>query len=211
MDDDKNKAGLYKLYDFTKGGTNIVDQRMGFYICKFRSRKWSMVAFSYIVNKACMNSSTLFALNGIKDPLKQSSFEFAMGIVCRLVGSFIQQRNQSHLAPSIKRKIALVLDMMQLPNPAAALPNRAVGNFPPKSENKSRCYMCIEQLPLNRNQKSIFTIKLFCQACGKHTCLKDLVQKYEHCAWLFWYILSYFDIVYSLSFFIITWLEVWYI
>ena len=53
-----------------------------------------------------------------------------MDIVCSLVDPFNQQRNQSHLAPSIKRKIDVVLDMMQLPNPAAAPPNRAdVGNF----------------------------------------------------------------------------------
>ena len=48
MDDHENKAAFDKFYDFTKGGTDIVDQRMGFYTCKFKSQKWSMVAFSYI-------------------------------------------------------------------------------------------------------------------------------------------------------------------
>ena len=114
---------------------HIVDQRMVFYTCMFKSGKWSMITFSYIVDMARVNSSTLFALNGNKDLLKQSSFEFGMDIACSLVGPFIQERNQSHLAPSIKWKIAVVLDMMQLPNPAAAPPNRAdVGNFPLKSE-----------------------------------------------------------------------------
>ena len=93
MDDDKDKAAPYKLHEFIKGGTDIVDQRMGFYTCKFKSRKWSMVAFSYIVDMGCVNSSTLFAVNGIEDPLKQSSFEFGIDIVCSLVGPFIQQRN----------------------------------------------------------------------------------------------------------------------
>ena len=61
-----------------------------------------MITFSYIVDMARVNSSTLFALNGNKDLLKQSSFEFGMDIACSLVGPFIQERNQSHLAPSIK-------------------------------------------------------------------------------------------------------------
>ena len=39
MDDDKDKAALYNFYDFTKGGTDIVYQRIGFYTCKFKSRK----------------------------------------------------------------------------------------------------------------------------------------------------------------------------
>ena len=29
-DDNKVKPAFYKLYDFTKGGTDIIDQRMGF-------------------------------------------------------------------------------------------------------------------------------------------------------------------------------------
>ena len=74
IDDNKNKAALYKLCDFTKAGNDIVNQRMGFYTCKFKSRKWSMVSFSYIVDMACVNCSVLFALNENKDLLKQSSF-----------------------------------------------------------------------------------------------------------------------------------------
>ena len=66
-----------------------------------------MVAFSNIVDMAWVNSSTLFALIGNKDPLKQSLFEFGIDIICSLVGQFIQQRNQAHLTPSIKQKVAL--------------------------------------------------------------------------------------------------------
>ena len=29
-DDGKSKLGIYKVYDFTKGGTDVIDQRMGF-------------------------------------------------------------------------------------------------------------------------------------------------------------------------------------
>ena len=154
---DKNKAALYKLYDFTKGDTDIeggIDQTMGFDTCKFKSCKWSMVAFSYIVDMTCVNSPTLFALNGSKNHLQQSSLEFGTDLVCSLAGPFIQQRNQSHLAPSIKRKIAMILDIMQLPNPAAAPPNRAdVGDFPSKSEKRSTCYNT--QYTLNSYQKIV--------------------------------------------------------
>ena len=37
--DNCHKLGLYKLYDFTKCGTDIADQRMGFYTTKTKSRK----------------------------------------------------------------------------------------------------------------------------------------------------------------------------
>lgn len=64
----------FTSYNFTKSGTDIVDQKMGFYTCKVWSRKWSMVTFSYMVDMARVNSSTLFALNLNKDPLKPSAF-----------------------------------------------------------------------------------------------------------------------------------------
>jgi len=40
MDDGKEKLAIYKLYDFTKGGTDIVDQCIGFYTTiKAKSRR----------------------------------------------------------------------------------------------------------------------------------------------------------------------------
>ena len=100
--------------------------------------------FLFIVDIVRVNSSTLFALNGKKVPLKQNSYEFSSDLVCSLFGPFIQQRNLSHLAPFVKRKIAVLLDMMQLPNPAAAPPNKAdVEHFPSKSEKRSRCYVIL--------------------------------------------------------------------
>ena len=87
-----------KSYDFTNGGTDIVDQRMGFYTIKFKSRKWPMKAF--------VNASTLFVINNTKDPSKQDSFVFGMSVVFGPVGSFIQQRNQWRLNSCVLAKIA---------------------------------------------------------------------------------------------------------
>lgn len=58
-DDGKDRVMLCKLYDFTKGENNIVDQWMGFYTRKAKSRKWPMVAFEYILDITLMNASTL--------------------------------------------------------------------------------------------------------------------------------------------------------
>ena len=35
--DQKKKPALYKLYDYTKGGIDIVDQKISFYSCKTKS------------------------------------------------------------------------------------------------------------------------------------------------------------------------------
>ena len=70
------------------------------------------MAFAYILDMACVNASTLFALNNKKDPLKQDLSVFEMSVVFGLAGPFIKRHNQSSLSPCIKTKIALTLGMM---------------------------------------------------------------------------------------------------
>ena len=62
-DDGKKKPAIYKLYDFTKGGTDIVDQKMGTYTVKSKSRKWTTAAFAYLLDTIRVNSQTVYALN----------------------------------------------------------------------------------------------------------------------------------------------------
>ena len=37
--DNKSMPAIYKLYNFSKGGTDIIDQKMGFYSCKSKSKR----------------------------------------------------------------------------------------------------------------------------------------------------------------------------
>ena len=77
-DDGKQKPGLYKLYDFTKGGTDECDQRTESYSVKPKSKKWTIVSFSYVLDMARINAATVLSLNE-KENLRHSatsSFEF---------------------------------------------------------------------------------------------------------------------------------------
>ena len=67
-DDNKSKLGIYKLYDFSKGGTDIIDQTMGFYSCKLKSKRWTMNAFSYVLDTCRVNASTKYAMNNDLQP-----------------------------------------------------------------------------------------------------------------------------------------------
>ena len=75
-DDEKSKLGIYKVYDFTNGGIGIIDQRMGFYTCKPKSRKLTIIVFSYVIDMARVYSSTTFPVQKKYDPCKQDSFEY---------------------------------------------------------------------------------------------------------------------------------------
>ena len=44
-DDNKQKSCIYKFHDFTKGGTNIVDQLNDYYTVHSQSNRWDLATF----------------------------------------------------------------------------------------------------------------------------------------------------------------------
>ena len=69
-DDGKKKPAIMKFYDFTKGGTDIIDQRMSTYSVKLKLSKWTICAFSYMLDVARVNPSTVVLLNKGLSPMK---------------------------------------------------------------------------------------------------------------------------------------------
>ena len=100
--DDKRKPGLYKVYDFTKGGTDIIDQKMGSYTTKSKTRKWPKVAFAYLVDTIRVNASTVYALANKMDPKKVASFDFGVKLAEALIKPYVSIRSTSGLSKSVQ-------------------------------------------------------------------------------------------------------------
>ena len=124
------------MYDFTKGGTDIIDQRMGFYTCKPKFRKWIVTVFNYVIDMAHVNSSTTFALEKKYDPCKQDSFEYCYTLLHQLVKPFMQSRSLNGLTTLVRQKIELIIGKVKESEAAC----------PPMSEDKGRCHVCISNL-----------------------------------------------------------------
>ena len=88
-DDNKQKSAIYKIYDFTKGGTDCADQRVGLYTCRTKSRRWTMSAFSYIFDMCRVNATTIYALNKNIDPKKIDSQDFVQSLVKQMISPLL--------------------------------------------------------------------------------------------------------------------------
>ena len=136
-----------------------------------------MIAFSYIVDIALVSSSTLFALNGNKGPLKQIHLNLVWILYeVLLVHLFNKEINHFELLPSSGKLLwYLIWCSFRIPL-----------YFPSKSEKMSSCYIRLEQLPANCNQKSVSGTKLLCQACKKKTRTQNIYLKNLNMGLIFW-------------------------
>ena len=100
---------MYKLYDFTKGETDIIDQKMGTYTTKSKSRKWSRVAFSYLLDTIRVISSTLIELTKNHDPKLANSFNFGFELATQLVMPHIVKRPRNGLSSEVVKKLLHLL------------------------------------------------------------------------------------------------------
>ena len=93
-DDEKKNPAVFKLYDFTKGGTDIVDQKIGSYTVKSKAKKWTKVVFFYLFDTVRVNANTVYALAKNEIPTQSNAFQFGIDLAESLVMPFIQSRSK---------------------------------------------------------------------------------------------------------------------
>ena len=128
----ERKPQIYKVYDFTKGGTDIIDQRAWYYTCKVKSSRWTIAAFSYILDNSRINASTILALNKKDDPWKANSLDFRRELVKNLTTPFIENRSLNGLSSMVQQKMCIILKRkITSRNPSAEL-------FPARNKQRKK-------------------------------------------------------------------------
>ena len=88
-DDNKQKPGMFKFYDFTKGGMDIVDQLNDYYTVHSQSNRWDLNVFYYILDTIRVDSNTLFCIKKGLDVKKENIFDLAFELAKILTYPFI--------------------------------------------------------------------------------------------------------------------------
>jgi len=106
-DDGKLKPAVIKFYDFTKGGTDIVDQKISKYSCKSVTNKWTMVHFYFLLDTIRCNALTLYAIKHNKSLSQVNSFSNGWELVTSLVKPFIAARPTIGLNLNTRSKMSI--------------------------------------------------------------------------------------------------------
>ena len=96
----------------------------------------------------------MLAMNKHTEPRKQNSFEVGFNLVLELVKPFIQRRSREGLNSEIQQKIKLVLGENVV---EPSIDTAFLSIFPPQSERKRRCEICIKEIsgPEMKKKRSI--------------------------------------------------------
>ena len=140
-DGGKKKPQIIKFYDFSKGGTDIVDQRMDKFSTATKSKKWKRKVWSMILDASRVNAASIVALNLGKDPRKTNSFDFCWALGTALCIPFVQKRLETPgLQSELKEKMIFFLKQQNALPPRVEVENpRGVNIFPhPKSNTANR-------------------------------------------------------------------------
>ena len=105
--DGKQKPAIIKFYDFTKDGTDILDQKISKYLCKSVTRSWAMVHFFFLLDTIRCNALTMYAIKHGKPLSKISAFDIGWDIVMNLVKPFIEIRPTVGLGIGLCSKISV--------------------------------------------------------------------------------------------------------
>ena len=109
-DDHKEKPAAIKVYDFSKGGTDIMDQRMGSFTTSTKSNRWPLKMLSYLLDVSRVNAQTVSSLNSSQDPRTTDSFRFGWDLAMSLVKPQMIIRKPSVTNKKVLAKINMFLD-----------------------------------------------------------------------------------------------------
>ena len=63
MDGKHEKPTILKLYDFSKDGTDIVDQKTSYYSFNTKTARWPVIVFTNMLNTARVSAQSTFSHN----------------------------------------------------------------------------------------------------------------------------------------------------
>ena len=171
---EKNRKRIFTSYI-----SKTIDQKMGYYTVKTKSRRWTMVAFAYLLDPIRVNASIVLAVNKKVDPKKKESFDFGFELAKSLVMPQIERRSMNDLNRITLQKIALFTDR----NTKQSCDSQA-NIHPWQSEIRKRWRACLESIQ-GKDQKlkkeQMKKTKSLCQKCGENFCNEHLIQTCQSC------------------------------
>ena len=108
-DDLKSKPQIFKFYDFTKGGTDIVDQMNDYFTTRAKSLRWVMIVLYYMLDTTRVNAKSIWCIKEGIDFNRIKSYDFGWDLAKCLAMPHVTRRNLNGLSAMVQLKMNLFL------------------------------------------------------------------------------------------------------
>ena len=160
IDDGKEKPQIINFYDFTKGGTDIVDQLNDCYTTTSKSCRWVML------DTARVNRKTVWCLKSDSDISCPSSYDFSWNLAKTLALSHVQRISLNGLASSMQLKLKMFLGTALLVDePVPKVERRFTG-----TGQRRRCQLHMANCHTKKEKDNAPKSNEQCQSCGISIC-----------------------------------------
>ena len=147
---------------------------IGKHTVKPKPSKWTIAAFSYVLDVACVNAATLSRMNNQNKPTQQSkSFEFGWEIAMSLIRPQLQHRH-THCNGLQKYTQRASRDLLGI----------KVERPPSSPGKKNRCQTCLDEVkdPDHKKKKASLGKTVHrCVQCGQSLCLSHFQKICPSC------------------------------
>ena len=118
-------------------------KKINFNLYKTKPRKWTTIAFLYLLDICRINAASILAINEHTKQRKRNLFKVGFNFVLELIRPFIHRRFRQGLTNEILQKIKLLFgkNVVELSIDTALL-----SIFPIQSEKTSECKICISEI-----------------------------------------------------------------
>ena len=107
-DDNKSKPHIFRFYDLTKGGTDIVDQMNNYFTTRAKSLRWAMIVHFYMLDTARVNAKTIWCIKNGIDHHKLKSYNFGWDLAKTLTMPHVIRRDVNGLGLMVQLKKKIV-------------------------------------------------------------------------------------------------------
>ncbi|XP_055306906.1 piggyBac transposable element-derived protein 1-like, partial [Sitodiplosis mosellana] len=137
--DDDKKPEIIHYYNATKGGVDVLDERVGTYRCKRKVNRWPMAIFANMIDVSGFNAFVIFTELFPQWKEKEKKYRrrlFLIEVGEQLVLPYIDSRKT---LPKANNANALVKQIRGIPDEPSS---SGILEKLPKNNKRGRCYIC---------------------------------------------------------------------
>ena len=165
-DDNKSKPQIFKFYNFTKGGADIVDQINDHFITRVKSLRWVMIVLYYMQDTARVNTKTIWCIKNGIDHHKLKPYNFGWDLAKTPTMPHVIRRDVNGLGLMVQLKRNLFLGTaFVVPEPKPKIEKR----FECTAKRK-KCVIHQENCRTKQEKDNCPRSNEQCHSCGDSIC-----------------------------------------